>query len=470
MDKKERAQYEKLVLTPINQLIPSLAVPTVISMMITMIYNLVDAYFVGKLGTSASASIGILLSVQAVFQAVGFMFGHGSGSQIAMRLGEGNEKEATQLAAAAFFGATFLGIVAAVIGLLTLTPLMRFLGSTETILPYAKRYGLYILISGPALTASCVLNNIMRYEGKAFYAMIGLVSGGVINMIGDPILMFGLNMGIDGAGLSTAVSQYISVMLLWYMFRSGKTITVIRLSNLERDTARYLRIMQNGLPSLLRQMLYSVSTMTLNICSRPYGDAAIAAMAIVGRIAMFMGSAMIGIGQGFQPVSAYNYGARKYRRIRESFRFTWITSEIVLGSIALILALIPAQAVRLFRDDPQVVQIGVIALRYQCLSMAVQPIIVLANMLFQSIGKSREASFLASLRSGIFYIPALLILPQFFSIRGIAASQMTADFLSALTCAPYLIRFFRNLPKADEQTEVDRLYQSSEAGVAPRDF
>ena len=322
MDEQERNQYQKLVLTPVRRLIPALAVPTVASMMVTMIYNLVDAYFVGLIGTSAAAATGILISVQAVFQAIGFMHGHGAGSIISRKLGAGDEEAAHRYASTAFFSALGIGCALALLGLVFLEPLMRLLGSTQTILPYAKSYGFYMLLAGPGLAVACVLNNIMRYEGKAFYAMIGLVSGGVLNMVGDPILMFGLGMGIDGAGLSTAASQWISVGILGYMFLSGKTISRINPRRITRSPGEYVGMLRNGFPSLVRQVLNSVATMTLNICAGPYGDAAIAAMTIDGRIMMLMGSVMIGIGQGLQPVAAYNYGARKYRRVRQGFKFT----------------------------------------------------------------------------------------------------------------------------------------------------
>ena len=220
---KEQQQYQKLVMTPVEQLIPRLAIPTILSMMITMIYNLVDAYFVGKLGTSASAAIGVVLGVQSIFQAFGFMMGHGAGSQISLKLGEGDRDAADRLFSTAFFHALVISVIVGIICLFGLEPLMRLMGSTDTILPFSKNYGFYILISGPALVGSCVLNNVMRYEGRAVLAMVGLVTGGVLNMIGDPILMFGLGLGIDGAGLSTAISQYISFGILLYMVFSKRT-------------------------------------------------------------------------------------------------------------------------------------------------------------------------------------------------------------------------------------------------------
>ncbi len=455
---KEQQQYRKLVMTPVEKLIPRLAVPTIFSMMITMIYNLVDAYFVGKLGTSASAAIGVVLGVQSIFQAFGFMMGHGAGSQISVRLGEGDRDAADRLFSTAFFHALVISVIVGVLGLIGLEPLMRLMGSTDTILPFSKNYGFYILISGPALVGSCVLNNVMRYEGRAVLAMFGLVTGGVLNMIGDPILMFGLGLGIDGAGLSTAISQYISFGILLYMVFSKRTISRLSLRYRSNDPDVTLSIMRVGFPSLIRQMLNSLATITLNHCAMPYGDAAIAAMAIVGRIVMFIGSAMIGLGQGFQPVSAYNYGARKFKRLRDSFYFTVKAGMAVLGILAIFGFMFPGPVVQLFRDDPRVVEIGSRALRFQCIAVVMQPFSVTANMMFQSIGRSKEASFMAMLRSGLYYIPSLLILPLFLGLTGIECAQMVSDILTTLTCIPFVVRFMRETPEEDQVSEIDRLY------------
>ena len=449
---KEQQQYRKLVMTPVEKLIPRLAVPTIFSMMITMIYNLVDAYFVGKLGTSASAAIGVVLGVQSIFQAFGFMMGHGAGSQISIRLGEGDRDTADRLFSTAFFHAMVISVVVSVVCLIGLEPLMRLMGSTDTILPFSKNYGFYILVG------SCVLNNVMRYEGRAVLAMFGLVTGGVLNMIGDPILMFGLGLGIDGAGLSTAISQYISFGILLYMVFSKRTISRLSLRCRSNDPEVTLSIMRVGFPSLIRQMLNSISTITLNHCAMPYGDAAIAAMAIVGRIVMFIGSAMIGLGQGFQPVSAYNYGARKFKRLRDSFFFTVKTGTAVLGILAIAGFLFPAPIVQLFRDDPQVVEIGSRALRFQCIAVVMQPFSVSSNMMFQSIGRSKEASFMAMLRSGLYYIPALIVLPLFLGLTGIECAQMVADMLTTLTCIPFVARFMKETPDEDQVSEIDRMY------------
>ncbi len=459
MDEKEIAQYEKLVLRPVDKLITMLAIPTVISMLTTMIYNLVDAYFVGKLGTSAAAAIGILVSVSAVFQAVGFMFGQGSGSGIAVTLGEGKREEASKIGSTGFFASLLFAVVITLGEFACFRPLLSFLGSTETILPYAYTYGIYILAAGPAMAGSCVLNNIMRYEGKAFWAMIGLVSGGVINMALDPFFMFELNMGIAGAGLATALSQYIAFFILLYMFLSGKTITRISPRFITREFRDLRWIIARGFPSLIRQLLHSGASATLNICAKPYGDAAIAAMAIVGRVIMFIGSTMIGIGQGFQPVSGYNYGAKKYRRLRRGFFFTWRAGQVLLTTLAIIGFLIPEPVVRLFRDDPEVIAIGVPALRFQCIALVMQPFNICSNMLFQSIGHAKVATFLSMLRGGLCYIPVLLILPHFLGITGIECAQLVADVLTIIITIPFTVAFFRKTPMEDERSEIDEKYE-----------
>lgn len=460
MNAKEKKQYEQLVLEPIPKVIVSLAIPTTISMMVSMIYNLVDAYFVGKLGTSASAAIGILVAVSAIFQAIGFMCGHGSGGRISVELGKGNKKHANIYASTGFFASFLFSTILTIICLLAITPLMYMLGSTKTILPYARTYGFYILISAPALAASCTLNNIMRYEGKASLAMIGLVSGGVINMIGDPILMFGMHLGIAGAGLSTAISQWISFFILLYMFLSGKTITSIAWKNFHPFSADMWRIFGNGSPSLVRQILNSVASMALNLAANPYGDAAIAAMAIVGRISLFFGSVMIGIGQGLQPVAAYNYGACKYRRIHQAVIFTFCFGEAVLSVFAIIGFVFDRQLIMLFRNDSKVIQIGVVALRLQCFALLFQSLTVIGNMTFQAIGQSLKATFLASLRAGFYYIPAILILPHFFGLLGVQMTQIVADVCSAFTCLPFLVSFLKHLPGKDLHVTIDDQYKN----------
>lgn len=476
MDEKEIRQYEKMILTPPKRLIVTLAIPTIISMLISMVYNLVDAYFVGILGTSAAAAVGVVMSIQSVFQAFGFMFGHGAGSIISRMLSEGRREEADKTLTTSFLASLLVAGILSILGLCLLEPLSIGLGSTNTILPFSKIYGMYILLAGPGFAASCVLNNVMRYEGRASLAMIGLVAGGVLNMIGDPILMFACRLEIHGAGLSTLISQYISMFLLLIMFLTGRTMSRIRPAVLFKDSAktillRFVHIIRNGFPSLMRQALNSLSNIILNNASKPYGDAAIAAMTIAGRVLAFIISVAMGIGQGFQPVSAFNYGANKFRRFREAFSFAVILGTCMMVILGGIIFAFPGPVIGLFRDDPEVIEYGAVALRCMCIGSLFIPLSTLNNMMFQSIGKSGIATLASMMRSGLFYIPLVLILPLFLGYFGIQSAQMWADILTAIASLPFLIYFFRHLPKEDQETHMDLAYRETIAngprGCAP---
>lgn len=464
MNHEEAKQYKKMILTPPGRLIFTLAVPTVVSMLITMIYNLVDAYFVGKLGRSASAAIGIVMTFQTVFQAFGFMFGQGSGSKVARLLAVGKKDDADRILTLGIAASFISGLMLMLLGLVFINPLIRLM-STETIFPYAKTYAIYIIISGPVLSVSCVLNNVLRYEGRAFFAMFGLVSGGVLNMILDPILMFNFGLGIRGAAISTMVSQFVSLGILLYMFISHKAISSIRFRYLKLPAGEIAssvaEIVKTGFPSLLRQLCATLSTSLLNIVSKPYGDAAMAAMTIDGRVLMFIGSTMIGIGQGFQPVSAFNYGSKKFKRLRRACFVTWRAGTLLMTGLAILGFIFSADIIRLFLEDEQidlVIHYGVPALRFMCIAVVVQPASVVGNMLFQSIGDAKKASFLSMLRSGLCYIPLLLLLPPFMGFLGIQCSQMVADILSALISVPFVIKFLKTIPSEDMHTPQDDKY------------
>lgn len=448
---QEVSQYAKMTETPVPALVVRLGIPTVISMLITSIYNTADTYFVSQLGTSASGAVGVVFSLMAVLQAFGFMFGHGAGSIISRKLGQKDQESASRFASSSFFLSLLVGIIIGVLGILFLTPFMHLLGSTKTILPYARQYGFYILLAGPFMTGSCVLNNILRYEGRAAYAMIGLTAGGILNMAGDPVLMFGFHMGVAGAGLSTALSQMISFFILLFMFLAGKTESKLSLRLVTKDIHEVAEILKTGFPSLLRQGLGSVSTMLLNHQAAVYGDAAVAAMSIVNRICMLIFSVGLGLGQGFQPVAAFNYGAKRYERVKKGFWFTAAAGEAVIGGLAMICMLVSSGVVGVFRNDPEVIRIGVFALRCQCAACFFQPVSVCTNMMFQSVGESGKASFLSALRSGICFIPLILILPAVIGIRGVQIAQTAADILAFLISLPLGLKFLKELDRMENR-------------------
>lgn len=439
-------QYRKMTETPIPRLVLTLGIPTTISMLITNLYNMADTFFVGTLGTSASGAVGIVFALMAIIQAFGFMFGHGAGSNISRLLGARQVERARTFSATSFYAALGAGLLITFLGLLFQDPLLRLLGSTDTILPYARTYSFYILLAAPAMATSCVMNNILRYEGKATFAMVGLVSGGLLNILGDYLLISVFSLGVAGAGLSTAISQYISAVILAVPYVAKMVQSSLAPRYITRQPRDLLTIITVGFPSLMRQGLNSVSSMILNGCAGPYGDAAIAAMSIASRVMNFLFCVGLGVGQGFQPVSAFNYGAKKYNRVKKSAYFTCFFTMGLLTLAAIVGAVFAMPIVTIFRDDPDVIAIGTIALQAQCLSLPFMPLSVCGNMLFQSIGKSGRATFLASSRSGLFFIPVLLILNATMGLFGLQISQAVSDILSAAVTLPLATNFLRSLP------------------------
>ncbi len=446
---RENAQYIKMTETPVARLVVRLGIPTTVSMLVTSIYNMADTAFVGRLGTSASGAIGIVFGYMAILQAIGFMFGQGSGSQIARLLGKRDRESASRVCSTGFLTAFALGLLVSIGSFFCLDRLLGLLGSTETILPYARDYCRFILLGAPFITGSFVLNNILRYEGLAMKAMIGLVTGAVLNIICDPLFIFVFRMGTAGAGLATALSQIVSFCILLSMFLRGVTQSRLSFKLYSRDIRVVLSILAIGLPSLIRQAMSSLATILLNRCAREYGDAAVAAMAIVSRISMFIFSVGLGLGQGYQPVSSFNYGAQKYTRVRDAYIATLGVSIGMLLCISGGVFLGAPRLVRFFRDDPAVVAIGVRALRWACAVMWTMPFSVLTNMTFQSTGKALPASLLSLMRSGLYFMPLLLILNRSFGILGVEVAQPIADVLTGLSSVPFALHFFRNLPKEE---------------------
>ena len=449
-DDRSALQFRRMTETPIPQLVLSLAAPTILSMLITSIYNLADTFFVGQISTSASGAVGVVSSLMAIIQALGFMLGHGAGTIISRSLGSRDTTAATRFASTSFFTALVFGVVLAVAGLGTLPHFMMLLGSTETILPHACAYARYILLAAPIMMSSLVMNNILRYEGKASFAMIGLVTGGVLNIALDPLFMFVFGLGTAGAGIATALSQSISFCILLSMFLRGKTVSQFRLSAVTREARDFGRILLGGAPSFGRQGLNSIGGMLLNLAARSYGDAAVAGMSIVSRIFMFIISVAIGVGQGLQPVASFNYGARKYRRVRQAAIFT-IEAAFCMLVVLVGLCWVNGDAlIRLFRDDPAVTAVALPAFHYQCLAMLLHPIIVVANMTFQSVGASGRATFLACCRQGVFFIPLILILPRTHGLFGVEICQPIADVLTFLVSLPFLLAFLQQLGRMDD--------------------
>ena len=443
---EQSQQFHNMTETPVGKLITTLSIPTIISMLVTSIYNMADTFFVSKLGTSASGAVGIVFSVMAIIQAIGFTFGMGSGSWISRLLGAKEEEAAKEVAATGFYSAIFLCTLMSVVGEWKMDDLMRILGASDTILPYARAYARYILLAAPIMASSFVLNNILRSEGHAKFAMIGITTGGILNVILDPIFIFAFQMGISGAAVATALSQMVSFLILLSYFVMHKTTTRLGIHRIAKNPKIYFQIVKNGLPSFSRQGLASIASIMLNKQAMIYGDAAVAAMAIVTKIFQMMFSVLIGFGQGYQPVVGFNYGAGIMERVKKAMKFTLKVGTIGMATAAVVLFVTAPHLLKLFiSDDPAVMEIGTMALRAQAISMPLLPVGVVANMTFQSIGKAWRATMMSAMRQGIFFLPLIFILPAFWGLYGVVSTQAVSDLLTAFACAPFLVRFYKNL-------------------------
>ena len=442
----QEAKYIRMTQPPVGRLICQLAVPCIISMLVTAFYNMADTYFVGMLkSNAATGAVGVVFSMMAIIQAVGFFFGQGSGNYISRELGKKNYQEASNMAATGFFSAIAAGAVICLLGQIFLEPLALFLGSTQTILPYTKAYLRVILFGTPWMCSSLVLNNQLRYQGSASYAMVGIVTGAIVNIALDPLLIFVFHMGVAGAGLATIISQFLSFCLLLVGTTKGGNIK-LNIRNVQIKWDYYVNIFKGGIPSLARQSLASIATISLNHAILSYGDAAIAAMGVVQRITMFGASAMLGFGQGFQPVCGFNFGAGLFSRVKKGFWFSVKISTVVLVFLTVLGFLFAPHLIALFRDDPLVIQYGTAALRYQCLTMWVQGWVVMSTMLEQSIGRTVPATFLSVARQGLFFIPLVWILEAILGLNGVFMTQSCADVLTFLCAIPIQIRVLKSFP------------------------
>ena len=444
--KQTMSQYDKMVETPIPPLIISLAVPTIISMLVTSIYNMADTYFVSQLGTSAAGAVGIVFSLMAIIQAVGFTLGMGSGSLSSRLLGQKRHDEVNQICSSGLFAAAALGITITVIGSLFLDPLMDILGATDTILPHARSYARYILFGAPFMCSSFVMNNVLRSEGKAAYSMIGIASGGILNILLDPVFIFVFHLGIAGAAIATLISQCISFTILLGFFLTGKSTIMLHPRYISRNPNTYQEIIRTGFPSFCRQGLASIASIALNVNAAVYGDAAVAAMSITSKIFMMVFSVMLGFGQGFQPVVGYNYGAQKYRRVKQATIFTFLAGVGMMTVLGILGFLFAPQLIRLFRrDDIQVIAIGTNAIRAQALALPLMPLATVMNMVFQVIGRSKKATLLSACRQGIFFLPLIVLLPMWLGLTGIEIAQALSDLCTFLLTIPFALLFIREL-------------------------
>ncbi len=440
------AQYKRMTESSVTKLVISLSIPTVLSQMITSVYNMADTYFVTSLGDSAVGAVSVVYALQSIIQAIGYGLAMGSSSLVSRKLGEEENRSANMYAACAFYAAFFLGLLLTAVCLIDLDGMLRMFGSTETILPHARDYGLIILLGAPVMCASFVLNNVTRSQGKAVTAMVGLTAGGVINIALDPLFIFTFDMGVGGAALATVVSQCISFLVLLSFYLSGKSIISLSPRYLSRKAADYLLIIKTGLPTVFRQGLGSLSTTLLNVQVKIYGDAAIAAMGIANKIYMLLRSFVLGIGHGFQPVAGYNYGAKKNDRVRKAFWVATAVGTVISGLCSIFLLFFSRQVIEFFNPETaETLRIGSRMLIIMGLAIPTLGYSTYVNQLYQSLGFVKGATVLASCRQGIFFVPLIFLLPALWGLDGILLTQALADVLTCLVSVPFNVYFLRKV-------------------------
>ena len=442
---QKKNKFDYMTKTPVPKLIIQLAIPTIISMLVTGLYNSADTYFVGRIpenATGATAAVGIVFPLMAIIQAAGFLFGHGSGNFLSRMLGAGKKKEASEMASTGFALAMITGIIIAAVGNLYIDKLVHFFASGEV---SAETYGMtieyarIILIGAPFMMCQFVVNNQLRFQGSAVYAMIGLISGAIINIFLDPLMILVLGMGIRGAAIATVSGQITSFFILLVGSTRGENIR-LSINNVRINGYYIIQVLNGGMPSLLRQGLAAAASILMNRAAGEYGgEAAIAGMSIVTRVMLLLSAALIGFGQGFQPMCSFNYGASLKKRVREGYWFCVRWGTVFLLVVAVLCFTFAPEVIAFFRNDADVIAVGKVALRYQSAVLPLSGIIVMTNMLLQSIGKGFKASITASARNGIFFIPLIIYLPMYLGLKGVQMTQSVADVLTVFLTIPFAV-------------------------------
>ena len=439
-------QHHRMLHTPIPRLVTALALPTVITQTISIVYNTADAYFVSKISNSASAAVGVAFSLMSLIHAFGAGVGMGCGSLLSIKLGAKKNEEADRIASCGCILALGLGALVAILGLLFTEPLMLLFGSTRDMLPHTCPYARYLLLAAPALCLSFTMLGIMRAEGETKLSMAATVSGALLNIVLDPILIFRWGMGTAGAGLATALSQLFTLLIVLAFFASRKSIVKPSFRKLSRTAGDYLEIVKVGIPTTFRQGLATLASALLTRSAAQVSvtpEEAIAAVTISNKVYLMVRNIILGLGQGFQPVAGYNYGAGNMKRTRQAFWFTTAAGTVLCCAAAGAIALFPYQVISFFRDDPIIVRIGSRALLYACAVMPFMAFSTYVNQLYQCLGFKVEATILASCRQGICFLPLIFTLPRFFAIEGVSMTQPGADLLTFLVSVPFIVFFFR---------------------------
>ncbi len=446
MSEKNDKKYQQMMFTPISKLILTMSVPTIMAQMVSVIYNMVDTFYVAKLGTSVTAAVGVCNSLQSIIQAVGYGIGMGAGSLIARSLGQKNTEHANVIAITAQLMAVTFGFLLVLLCFPNISKFMNILGATDTMMDYAIAYGSVILLAAPILCLSFVNNCVVRYEGYLALSIIGSSIGCILNMLMDPIFIFTMNLGVKGAAISTVVAETVSCSIMLTILLSGKTTIQLKLSNIAKETKTYLQIIKSGLPTIFRQMMGSFSSALLNNAAKPFGDSTVAAITVANKLYMLIRNIVLGVGQALQPIAGYCYGANDRKRVIKAFNFATIYGTTFCLTAILVLTIWGTPIISLFqKDDPEIVRLGLQCMKYFCIVLPLLSFSTFANQLYQVLGFSKIASFLASLRQGICFAPIVIFLPKIIGIAGVQMAQAAADLLTFIITLPFMYFMYRHL-------------------------
>lgn len=454
-------KMELLASVPVPKALLAMGIPTMIGMMINALYNIVDAYFVGGLGSSQMGAISVAFPLGQVVVGLGLLFGNGAASYISRLLGNGDKEKADQVASTALYSSVMLGVVVIVIVVIFLRPLLMFLGATESILPYALSYTSIYVGFSIFNVFNVTMNNIVTSEGAAKTTMGALLIGAFLNILLDPFFIYTLGLGVAGAAIATAISQIVSsCVYLIYILRK-KSVFTFSPRSCRCSKENMSEILKIGVPTLIFQVLTSLSISLINMEARGYGDSVIAGMGAVTRI-VSLGSMMIfGFIKGFQPIAGYSYGAKKYGRLQEAIRISLLWSTVFCALFSLVIILFPGGIISQFtNEDHQLIQIGEQALRANGFSFLLFGFYTVYSSLFLALGKAQEGFVLGACRQGICFIPVILLLPIFLGLDGIVFAQPVADVLSAVIALVMAMRLRKEL--AMEKADIAVIKESNE--------
>jgi len=445
-EERRNLRRERLLNEPIPKVVVSMAIPTIMSSIVMSLYNLADTYFVSSLGSAATAAVGINHSLQQLIQMAGSAIGIGASSYISRLLGAREDEKASQVMSTTFFTAFALGLFVLLVGGIFIEPLVRFMGANDDVVPYSIDYASYILYAAPFMATVFVMNQTLRAEGSATFAALGTISGSILKVILDPIFIFTLDFGVAGAAMATAISKFVSFCILITPYLRHKSLLTLHYKKITYSRDIVSEVSKIGAPTLIRQGLMMVANIITNNVASAFSTSALAAISVVNRLMMFMGSAIMGFGHGFQSVAGFNWGAKRYDRVYKSFLFAAGCGTAVVSTLALVAAIFPEHLIGLFTEaDAEMMAIGVFSLTFRCLVMPLHAIVMVSQSCFTALGRAKQAAILSLSRQGFCLIPCVAILPLLFDVKGLGAAQGAADILSFCISFPMTLRLLREV-------------------------